>query len=228
MSYGGGGGYLQLMNLAGSTTQALIAFGGNDYINTGQNFGIGTVTPTAKLNVVGTTYLNGNVGIGISPNLGVTQYVKGNVGDTFTCLIETSGNDGKLYIYDSGRVDIQGKHADSRWSVGGLINNNWKFVATGTAGVNGVSLLQTSTGQSFIDLQESGDLNIIALGGGSSIGLGAANADLSFLRIAGGTVDKSSLTILTGVRKTIPTAGDIIFDGTNFEGYNGSAWVTLG
>jgi len=63
MAYGTSGGYLQLLNPTGATTRFLVGLGANDYIDTGSNLGIGITAPTAKVHVVGSTLLDGNLGV---------------------------------------------------------------------------------------------------------------------------------------------------------------------
>jgi hypothetical protein len=81
------GGYLELYNGAGNTKIISINIGTHDYINTSLNFGIGTDTPTAKFHVVGSTLLNGNLGVfGTTP---IAQPTTGIASATFAA--NTSG-----------------------------------------------------------------------------------------------------------------------------------------
>jgi hypothetical protein len=49
----------------------------------------------------------------------------------------------------------------------------------------------------------------------------------ALLDLAASTTSRASLRIRAGTAPTSPNAGDIYFDGTNFFGYNGSAWKQL-
>ena len=59
------GGFIQLADTAGTTD--IVYFNNpsysHDVINTGKNLGVGISLPTAKLHVVGSTLLNGNLGV---------------------------------------------------------------------------------------------------------------------------------------------------------------------
>lgn len=83
------GGFLQLSNTAGTTD--VVSFNNGayayDFVNTSKNFGIGIATPTAKLHVVGSTLLNGNLGVfGTTP---IAQPTTGIAAATF--VANTSG-----------------------------------------------------------------------------------------------------------------------------------------
>lgn len=58
------------------------------------------------------------------------------------------------------------------------------------------------------------------------MGIGV-NDPVALLDLAASTTARASLRMRAGTAPTTPNAGDIYFNGTNFFGYNGSAWKQL-
>lgn len=95
-----------------------------------------------------------------------------------------------------------------------------------TTGVIVVVKGYTGSTQNLMEWQSSASaiLSSVDVDGKFSIGQPSGTA---LLDLAASTTARASLRIRTGTAPTSPNAGDIYFNGTNFFGYNGSAWKQL-
>lgn len=209
-------------------------------------FGFGT-SPTVgnRLHVAGNTQIDGalyvtsNVGFGIAPNTGVTTYIKGNISDTGTLWAECStAANGHFYLDDSGKIRLTGNNL-TRVTLGGTNDNSSRFTIKGDAATPRTFLAQNGPGTSYLELNETGEINVQGLAVTTRVGLGIANSGTSFLATGAATTAKSSMRITPTAAAnapTIPINGDLIYVDTTggaftsigHWGYMGGAWKFLG
>jgi hypothetical protein len=174
------------------------------------NIGIGVGAPSAKLHVGGDSLIEGN--LGINELISTTSLnIKASVTDTKYLEMKDSASTTVFQYNTTGFL---------RWDT--IATSRIGFGVASAAGStlrldgNAIALDSLNGGTTTFRVRQSGQTSI-----------GGAFASTANLMIAGGTTAGASLQVRTGVRPTSPFAGDIIFDGTNLEYYNGTSWVTL-
>lgn len=169
-----------------------------DAVFTGGNVGIGTTTPTSKFNVV-------------SSNV-VSNY-------DFPVTIQntnTSATLTRVLILGTGQADIGIKSSNS---------SSGLYIGTDATGANGVINFSTPFATAGDLLIKSNDLSpsnpnafAICIKYNNFVGFGTKTPQA--------TLDVNG-AIKIGTTAATPVAGMIRFNGTNFQGYNGTAWVQL-
>ena len=101
---------------------ALHVHGGNDsYFE--DNVGIGTATPSAKLEVVGNTYVNGLIGCNVSPIAGQALTINSTGSSTEKALqIRTNAGTERFFIQGDGKSELTGRLGINDTTVQGAQN----------------------------------------------------------------------------------------------------------
>lgn len=219
---------LQLQNAAGTAVFTVDTTNGR--------LGIGA-TPTQKLTVVG----SGNVQMWIGADTSFGYTIGRNTG---TGLLDILGTQSDPFrgLNVAGSITCSGPFSPGSFT----LNNSTPIQAKDTGGtarslmvLDGANNLlfgkSAYGGSSYFYIGASGgsvnfvdNTQSVVLASLSNAGLfGIGVTATALLDIAASTTARASLRIRTGVAPTSPNAGDIYFNGTNFFGYNGSAWKQL-
>ena len=166
-------------------------------------FGIGTATPASKIDALG------NVGGGF-----VEVRVKNSAANGAAGFRTDAGSSGPYWAFLS--------HGES-----------FSGTLFGVTRADSAMMYSDNGSQPAVIGNLSGDIilgannaSVLRCTSGGMVAIGQTSAT-ALLDLAASTTARASLRIRSGTAPTTPNAGEIYFNGTNFFGYNGSAWKQL-
>lgn len=216
-----------------------------DAVYTDGNVGIGTTTPATPLDVVGSITASGRIVAGDGKVFGW--------GDRSTRIIGDSTSDYIAFLTDGG-VERMRVNSGGNIGIGTTTPVTKLEIVQSTAGIGALQIIKdgayNSEGNNAIRIKSVADDNALQMGvdstnnvgyiqsmdpavswttrplvlqgNGGNIGVGAITTPQAELHVFGGVIVGQGNTTCDATH-----AGEIRFDGTNFFGCDGTAWLQL-
>ena len=182
----------EVVNIGGSAFAAYPTY----FIAPG-NFGIGTATPTEKLEVVGNTYVNGLIGCNVSPIAGQALTINSTGSSTEKALqIRTNTGTERFFIQGDGKSELTGRLGINDTTVQGA--QNYMIWAKQDVTASKLFGLADNAGNLKMEMSSVGRLTLNSNDTGTQVGFGVNSAFSTTVGILGKTGNIYALKVGVG------------------------------
>jgi len=161
------------------------------------NVGIGTTTPTEKLEVVGNAYVNGLIGCNVSPIAGQALTINSTGSGTEKALqIRTVANIERFFIQGDGKSELTGRLGINDTTVQGA--QNYMLWVKGDPSASKLFGLADNSGNLKMEMSSVGRLTLNSNDTGTQVGFGTNSAFSTTVGILGKTGNIYALKVGVG------------------------------